>query len=465
MKGRDGQVALYLVMVLVAIAFLVFMNVGAFLAVTARNRTMNAGDAAAVAVAKHQGELLNRIGELNIERLKLALRGDAASAARCAEIAEEQARICFLEPLEGISIGNAAARNNGIGTSDAMAKILRQHVIDVRTIYAANPESYPPPWDGAWEEYAQRLELAVGGGVWAGPDNVDFVDAMGGHLLLNKQFYNAIAGRNWCWFHFNASGLLDTYSGFGDWGPLPVADEETRRQRCMNSEVYSLQLDCRVGSALQLFGKPLIAKLLGLPETSVTNTALLADQSQRWYCYGAMWRDWWEIDPDGEWQFPVVGQVKPEYNVRGCAAICRVTRDIPDVVGGVRENPTVWAAAAKPFGTVDNLAGELDVVTALKNLVTPAFTDVRLVPLDTVGGRDLSTADAGWMDHVREHLPRYLADGPGALPPSCYYCKQLVQWERESFRQQGQNWLKYNSRSCVRSSGSGGSRGGSAHGH
>ena len=51
MKGRDGQVALYLVMVLVAIAFLVFMNVGAFLAVTARNRTMNAGDAAAVAVA------------------------------------------------------------------------------------------------------------------------------------------------------------------------------------------------------------------------------------------------------------------------------------------------------------------------------------------------------------------------------------------------------------------------------
>lgn len=464
MKTRSGQVALYLVMVLVAIAFLTFMNIGAFLAVTARNRTMNAGDAAAIAVAKRQGELLNRIGELNVEHLEALLKGGAGSAARCAAIVEEQARLCFLGPIEGISVGNVAARDNGIEKSDEMTKILRQHVIDVRTIYAMNPESYPPPWENAWEEYAQQLELAIGGGLWAGPDNVDFVDAAGGHLLLNKQFYNAIAGRNWCWFHFNASGVLDSYSGFGDWGPLPVADEETRRQRCVNSEVYSLQLDRRVGSALDLFGKPLIAKIAGVPEESITNTVLLADQSQVWYCYGALWRNWWEIDPDGEWQFPVVGQVKPEYNVRGCAAICRVTRDIPDVVGNVREHPSVWSAAAKPFGTVDNLDGELDVVTALKNLVTPAFTDVRLVPLDTVGGRDLSTADPDWMDHVREHLPKYLADGPNASS-SCYYCQQLVMWEKDYFRKQGRDWLKYNSKSCIRPSGSGGSRGGSAHGH
>lgn len=464
MKTRRGQVALYLVMVLVAIAFLVFMNVGAFLAVTARNRTMNAGDAAALAVAKLQGELLNRIGALNVEHLQAVLKGDAESAARCAEIAEEQARLCFLGPIDGIAVGNEAARANGIEMDDGMAKVLRQHVIDVRTIYAANPESYPPPWDDAWEEYAQRLELAIGGGLWAGPDNVDFVDAVGGHLLLNKQFYNAVAGRNWCWFHFNASGLLDGYSGFGDWGPLPVADEETRRRRCMNSEIYSLQLDRRVGSALDLFGKPLIAKITGVPEESITNTVLLVDQTQTWYCYGDMWRDWWEIDPDGEWQFPVVGHVKPEYNVRGCAAICRVTRDIPDVVGGVREHPSVWSAAAKPFGTVDNLDGELDVVTALKNLVTSAFADVRLVPLDTVGGRDLSTADPCWMDHIREHLPKYLADGPSGIS-DCYYCQQLAQWEKEYFRRQGRDWLKYNSKSCIRTSGSGGSRGGSAHGH
>ena len=52
---RRGQVALYLEMTLVAITFLVLMNVGAYLGVSAKNRAMNAGDAAALAVAKYQG--------------------------------------------------------------------------------------------------------------------------------------------------------------------------------------------------------------------------------------------------------------------------------------------------------------------------------------------------------------------------------------------------------------------------
>lgn len=53
MKARSGQVAVYLVLALVAIVVLVLMNVGAFLAVSARNRTMNGGDAAALSVAGH----------------------------------------------------------------------------------------------------------------------------------------------------------------------------------------------------------------------------------------------------------------------------------------------------------------------------------------------------------------------------------------------------------------------------
>ncbi|MBR2065502.1 MAG: hypothetical protein IJ983_00245, partial [Kiritimatiellae bacterium] len=62
MKARRGQVVVYLALALLAIVVLTLMNVGAYLAVSAKNRTMNAGDAAAIAVAKHQGELLNRIG-------------------------------------------------------------------------------------------------------------------------------------------------------------------------------------------------------------------------------------------------------------------------------------------------------------------------------------------------------------------------------------------------------------------
>ena len=64
MKASKGQAALYLVMVLVGIMILVLANVGAFLAVRAKNHAMNAGDAAALAAARRQAELLNEIGRL-----------------------------------------------------------------------------------------------------------------------------------------------------------------------------------------------------------------------------------------------------------------------------------------------------------------------------------------------------------------------------------------------------------------
>ena len=44
MKANRGQVAVYLALVLVAIAVLTLMNVGTFLGVRARNYTMNSGE-------------------------------------------------------------------------------------------------------------------------------------------------------------------------------------------------------------------------------------------------------------------------------------------------------------------------------------------------------------------------------------------------------------------------------------
>ena len=463
MTARKGQVAVYLVLVLIAITFLVMMNVGAFLGVSARNTTMNAGDAAALAVAHYQGELLNRIGKWNVEHLQAAIDGDAE---QCEEIVVQQARCCFLDPLEGIRIGNEAAKKNDSDRNDKMRDILKRHVTDIRTYYAPNPDVYPEPWKGAWEEYAQRLELAIGEGIWAGPDNIDFVDAATGHYLLDREFYQAIAGRNWCWFHFNARDLLDTYSSYRDWGPLPSADDETRRRRCCNSEVYSLGLNRRVGSAIDLIGTNIIMRLTGASEDKIRNAPLLRDRNQSWFFYDTSepWRTWWELDPEGEWAFPAMGHVKPEYNVRGCAAICRVTRAFANVVQDDVERESVWSGAAKPFGTVADEKGELSDVTGLRGLVTEDFADTRLVPLDSVGGRDLSTADPEWMEHVRGHLRYYLQHGPGHFP-GCWYCQQLVDWENKSLRAIAREWLKYYSSTCIRPHGSGGGHGGSAHGH
>ena len=463
MRAQRGQVAVYLALVLVAITFLVMMNVGTFLGVSARNSTMNAGDAAALAVANHQGALLNRIGRWNIEHLQAAVHDDAE---KCEEIAREQLRCCFLDPLEGIAIGNEAAKKNGAERNDRMQKILSDHVRDVRLYYAASPELYPEPWEGAWEEYAQRLEVAAGQGIWAGPDNIDFMDAATGHLLLNQQFYQAIAGRNWCWFHFNAESALSSFSSFGGWDPLPRADDETRRRRSCNSEVYSLNLDRRVGRAVDLLGKKLIMRLTGATEKEVEDSKLLRDDSQAWYFFDTVdpWRRWWEIDPNGEWAFPVMGRVRDEYDVRGCAAICRTSKTFVNVVQDGDEREAVWSGAAKPFGTVEDEEGGRGVVTALRGFVTDAFGEVRLVPLDSVGGRDLSTADPEWMEHVMRHLGEYMRRGPSVFP-NCWYCQQLVTWERASFRSAGVRWLNLNASTCVRPVGGGSGRGGSAHGH
>lgn len=474
MRARNGQVAVCLALTLVALCVLAVMNVGVFVSVRMKNRLMNAGDAAALAVARHQGVLLNRIGQRNIDHLMLLIRCTGRPGAlspeecreKCLELEREQARDCFLGPLEGIAEGNLIAQRNDVSPNEAMCDILKRHVIDIRTGYAENPELYPPPWENAWEEYAQRLEMEIGAGLCVGPDNVDFVDDLAGHLLLTKQFYNAVAGRNWCWFHFNAPGVLSSYSGFGDWGPLPRPDDPTRFRRCANSEVYSLHLQPRTGSALVLFGKDLIRYLTGATDAEIADSIMIRDPLQTWYLYGERW-DAWSTYPGIRFEpssFPITGSVKSEYDVLGCAAICRVIGTMPDVVAERGERTISWFAAAKPFGSVLDESGERAPVTALGRLVTPAFSDVRLVPVDSVGGRDLSTADPLWMNHVHDHLAGYLAGGPASLG-GCWYCAQLRAWEDDHLRETAREWLRSNSSSCIRSSGPGHERGGTPHGH
>lgn len=460
MKARSGQVALYLVLTLVAIVVLVLMNVGTFLAVSARNRTMNGGDAAALSVARHQGELLNRIGRANIDHLKAALASDGVE---CERIAEEQLRTCFLGPLEGIRIGNLAAKESGCEKNEAMSAILRAHASRVRLYYRTNPTLYPEPWEGAWNEYATRLEVAIADGIWSGPDNIDFLDAALGHELLNPNFYSAIAGKTWCWFRFYAPSLLDAYGSFRDWAPVSGTSVEDRLGKCVNSEIYSLGLRVRVGSARELLGDELIARLTGATEDEIIRASLLSDRSQKWFFYDEyVWGPWTELSPTSN--FPTMGSVKPEYDVRGAAAICRVTSSFVNLTMNEFERESVWSAAAKPFGVVRDEEGLSRVVTYDRGFVTDVFTDVRLVPIDSVGGADLSTADPAWMNHVANHLGDYLRRGPSHAG-TCWYCDQLVKWENTVFRSEGRNWLRFHADDCVRPSGSGGGRGGTPHGH
>ena len=143
MRARGGQVAVYLVLVLVAIAVLMLMNVGAFLAVRAKNRAMNAGDAAALAAARVQGEILNEIGRLNLEHAVADARGDYGESL---EIIRKQKRLAFLEPFRALRAAQESARDNGAMRNVEMESILRQHVSHVRGAYAQTPELFPEPW-------------------------------------------------------------------------------------------------------------------------------------------------------------------------------------------------------------------------------------------------------------------------------------------------------------------------------
>ena len=169
-------------------------------------------------------------------------------------------------------------------------------------------------------------------------------------------------------------------------------------------------------------------------------------------------------DDEEGYEFPIAGEIKPEYNVSGCAAVCRCVKGMDPVAVNAHSDFT-WSAAAKPFGVVETLQGETGPVTGLSSFVVPCFTDVRLVPIDSVSGADLSTADFGWVHHLRNHLGDYLSRGP-VNAQGCFYCLQLQAWEHRYFRQEGVNWLKYNSGMCRRG-GPGGrtGHGGTSRGH
>ena len=471
---RRGQVAIYLLTVLVALFLLALLNVDVFDMVRGKNRVQNGGDAAALAAAREQGLLLNELGRLNIDHIVAAAQDDARE---CVEIEIVQRRLVLLGPVEALRTANHAAKKNGMPVRDEFSRLLSRHVDDIRTVYSGGTndrgEPYPEPYPGAWGEYAAAIEDVLEEGLACGPDNVEFYGAQGGHYLLMKDFYHAIASENWCWFHFHADSLLNSYSTYLDWAPLPARDEDSME----NSEIFNLHVRAWKGALTDLFATneiQYICKAYGgveLPPELIERSALLKNREQVWFlfdCARGRWSRWFDglslADDDDWYEFPIVGEVKPEYNVRGCAAVCRCVQGVESVALGSTSSVT-WTAGAKPFGSVVNFDDELDVATALKAFVVPCFSNVRLVPLDSVGAENLSTADYGWITHIRDHLPGYLAHGP-VDAHGCFYCLQLQTWELKSFREYGIWWLKHFSGTCVRGTGGGGGgHGGASHGH
>ena len=479
--GRRGQVAILLAFALAALTLLVLMNVDTFLAMRTRGRLQNAGDAAALAAARKQGELLNEIGTLNLEHVLAAARDDTNE---CRRIVAKQRRLALCGPLDAVpAASDAAARNGAARESDAnhpFSQILREHARTVRTVYTGDGgggyDPFPEPYPGAWMEYAAALERVATGDLAAGPESIFFHYWNGGHTLLDPDFYRAIAAKNWCWFllECKAGNLLETYDSWHDWAPLPDR-ALVELDRFQNSEVFSLGVAGMRTPLLPLFTPEQLADLLkthlgkSVSEDSIAKSSLLKDPGETWFFLSRhLWHTWFDgsrlVGDDSGYSFPLAGDVKPEYNVLGASAGCFCAKELETVLSSGRAKFS-WSAAAKPFGSLRTEEGETAPATAFKRFALPCFTDVRLVPCDTVARNSLSTADPSWVRHVREHLPLYMEKGPFPAP-GCWYCIQLTTWESEPFRRTGRNWLKFHPGECHRVTGpGGGGAGGVSRGH
>jgi hypothetical protein len=446
----------FFIMAVVIVTFFVLYNFDLHKLLHVKSISQNGGDAAALMAARWQAITLNLVGDLNIMQA-LALSAEDRDAADA--INGVQARLAYTGPMIALAASQQAAKNNGIFVHDEFSAYLAEHARVVREEYTApvgpgGEMLFPEPWPGAWSQYADMLDLVAEEGVAAAPDNMRlYTDSTGGHTLLRTDFYDAIAGRNWCWFYHNEPTLLGDYENFFPcwWPALPTVTD----RHFINSEIYGLGLRKSVTS-LDRFIDAAQANATAVERGfsgSVNATGMLAEAT--WYCYDdSLWTSWDAIAIDGEWPFPLTGAVRPQYDYQGADVAVRVEtstgRLTPGPHASLTTNTITWTAAAKPFGSIDD-ATRPDVF----DLVLPAFRDVRLIPIDASSAPSGGAYNLAWRRHVELHLPVYMESGPGALS-GCWYCTQLRTWENPAFRLEGLDWLSRYSSRCIPTGGGGG---------
>lgn len=460
--GKSGQAMIFIIMVLIILAFVALWNFDLHKIIYVKNVSQNAGDASALAAARWQAISLNLIGDLNVMQAVALTQGDTNQAS---DINELQARLCYVGPMIGFMAAQQAGKNNGIFNNDRFTARVHEHAVEVLTDYPARGADgrmlFPEPYEGAWGEYAAMIEAVAQNGIAVGPDNARYYsDITGGHILLSLDFYDAVAGADWCWFYHHAYDLLKNYVNYQSWPPLP---EVIPQPDPINSEYFGLGLtkETAIGDARAVSVINAVRVERGLSADLIDATVGVVSSS--WYCYeGSLWGAWDSITPWGPNGFPAAGRVKSQYNYSGADAATRVLAESPRLTPGAGTNKITWTAAAKPFGylTIGGQAVRPNEV----GLVLPAFRDVRLIPLDASSAPEGGAFNLDWRDHIEGHLPAYVENG--TTVPGCWYCMQLVVWENPVFRQTGIDWISLNSGSCVVTGPGGGrSGGGSRRGH
>lgn len=460
--SRSGQVMVFFIMVVVLLTFTALWNFDLQKLFRIKSLTQNGGDAAALMAARWQAISLNLAGDLNLMQVIALSEHDTAALSAISNL---QVRLRFTGPMTAMMAAQQAAKNNGLHVNPEYTAFLQEHAVRVATEYphAVGDDGemlFPEPWPGAWQDYSRMIAAVADNGVAAAPDNMQLYrdNDGGGHTLYDVGFYEAVAGRNWCWFLHNAPSLLEDYRNFFPvwWNPLP----EPPRTEVSNCEIFGLHLVSAQRSLIDV-GIPVVALAEMATERGLTGiiTQEGMTSSVAWVTYDGSWGTWDAASTDGADPFPFSGRVRDTYNYAGADASVRVEatagRLTPGSGGSSISNTLTWTAAAKPFGSLPP-----DLPPTSFDLVLPAYHDVRLIPVDASSAPAGGGFNLAWRDHIENHLPDYMANGPFVTPSSCWYCRQLRTWENESFRLAGITWLNSHSDDC-RPTGGGGGGGGS----
>jgi len=478
-ERKSGQAILFLLIVMVIGLLVVLWNYDLHNIVSTKVRIDTAGDSAALSAARWQGITLNMIGELNlIQAAHICesfvdpedLEDIKRVQAEAEEIALLRSRLSLNGPLMGFVAAESAAflnlrQKDVLNRERKISSALMQRAnqfISAGEYFSGIGEAYP----GAWFEYGSLLASIAGNTMMVDSANTQYYHFFNGsHILLDPDFYAAIAAKHWCYFKRGSRrSLIDNYTSFEDWDPLPDSAHRTS----INSEYFSLKL---VKYNLRLRGfasgtKNSVTNYYGTASSNGTSGGNQLEQYYReeltstfgvgtpflpyvfdinfsWHLFNVgQWMGKWPTSETFPFEEGVT--VKDEYNYRGADAAVNCYINAENITPGIRIDSDwiYWAAAAKPFGYLqDPDSSGIKRVPFYFGVVLPCFRHARLIH-NALSSRS-NGLRPGADEHFYKHLRVYMREGiEGIRGFDCWYCEQLIEWEESSFREEGSQWLE-----------------------
>ena len=430
-RHKEGQVAIFLVLILAGLTLLFALNVDIFTSSRSKIRLQNAADASALALARWQGTALNMVGDLNIAHLAAICQSNVNAISGIVQL---QSRLAFIGPTIGFKAANEIAEKNGVRISEDMTLATRlvSEFMD----------------DG----YRRMLDVVIRDGIRAGVDNAAILRAGCVDPRTDPDFYEAIRNRDYrtlcCRYNGGGHRLPEIPSGAPDpeeimlsganacFGNIGIGWESGLPYSGYIDELADMARDCGVDSAVVN------------RQALTTNATLFA--VRQWCVYDQS--EWRDLPGDFSFsKFPWLTPLREEYNVCGGSATVRIEGSVELASLAAQTNFITAQAAAKTLGSVKGRK----VTSVTPAIVLPSFSRTRLLPFGPGAAGRYGMAN---LNHIKSMLG--LLGSPGGINS---YLHLLDVYSSESFRNAAESWYSqhgHNDADGCRPPGNGTERGG-----